>query len=183
MFIDYRGDESPCTIVSSSSPEHEFGDLDEEDYPMLKPIDPAHSNPDDRSSPSVPICQPVPVKLDSLKIKEETTPDSKKEIVDSLTKSMSQEIIEKKKLDPAVMDKENMKGKIPTLSSLTQPFRDANLNQDISVTLTLSANAAEDIGGVLSQIADLLKIAVPPSYEISRSPSPEMFKTNMKRKF
>ena len=41
------------------------------------------------------------------------------------------------------------------------------------MTLTLSQNAAEDIGGVINAIADLLKIAVPPSYEISRSPSPE----------
>ena len=43
----------------------------------------------------------------------------------------------------------------------------------MSVTLTLSQNAAEDVGGVINAIADLLKIAVPPSYEISRSPSPE----------
>jgi len=42
----------------------------------------------------------------------------------------------------------------------------------MSVTLTLNANAGENIGGVISAIADLLKIAVPPSYEISRSPSP-----------
>ncbi len=41
------------------------------------------------------------------------------------------------------------------------------------MTLTLSPNAAEDVGGVINAIADLLKIAVPPSYEISRSPSPE----------
>ncbi len=41
------------------------------------------------------------------------------------------------------------------------------------MTLTLSQNAAEDVGGVINAIADLLKIAVPPSYEISRSPSPE----------
>jgi hypothetical protein len=50
------------------------------------------------------------------------------------------------------------------------------------VTLTLSANAAEDIGGVISAIADLLKIAVPPTYELTRTPSPEMFKLNMTRK-
>ena len=45
----------------------------------------------------------------------------------------------------------------------------------VSVTLTLSSQAAEDIGGVLSAIADLLKIAVPPSYEVSRSPSPDFY--------
>ncbi|KAK3099196.1 hypothetical protein FSP39_000848 [Pinctada imbricata] len=175
-----RGDDSPCTIVSSSSPEHEFGDGNEDDYPMLKPIDPPHSSNDDRSSPAVPVCQPVPVRLDSLKIKEEDTEDYGKENADRSTKSVSKELedMKMKKLDSSLMDKENVKSKI----SLTQPFRDANLNQDISVTLTLSTTAAEDIGGVLSQIADLLKIAVPPSYEISRSPSPEMFKMNMKHK-
>ena len=45
----------------------------------------------------------------------------------------------------------------------------------VSVMLTLSASAAENIGGVLAAIADLLRIAVPPSYEISRSPSPPMY--------
>lgn len=39
--------------------------------------------------------------------------------------------------------------------------------------LTLSSSAADNIGGVIAAIADLLRIAVPPSYEISRSPSPD----------
>lgn len=55
----------------------------------------------------------------------------------------------------------------------------------MSVTLTLNANAAENIGGVIAAIADLLKMAVPPSYHVSRTPSPvhlpqnasELFKT------
>ena len=38
--------------------------------------------------------------------------------------------------------------------------------------LTLSPNAAENIGGVIAAIADLLRIGVPESYQISRSPSP-----------
>ena len=40
------------------------------------------------------------------------------------------------------------------------------------MTMTLSAGAAEDIGGVIAAIADLLKIAVPPSYEIDQSEKP-----------
>lgn len=48
----------------------------------------------------------------------------------------------------------------------------------VSVMLTLSASAAENIGGVLAAIADLLRIAVPPSYEISRSPSPPMYSSS-----
>lgn len=52
----------------------------------------------------------------------------------------------------------------------------------MSVTLTLSTGAAQDIGAVISAIADLLKIAVPPTYEITRSPSPEMFRMSLTRK-
>lgn len=73
--------------------------------------------------------------------------------------------------------------KLPVATpGLAHPFIDPSLDQKVSVTLTLSATAAEDIGGVISAIADLLKIAVPPTYEVTRSPSPEMFKLNMTRK-
>lgn len=73
--------------------------------------------------------------------------------------------------------------KLPTITSgLAHPFINPTLDQKVSVTLTLSATAAEDIGGVISAIADLLKIAVPPTYEITRTPSPEMFKLNLTRK-
>jgi len=47
----------------------------------------------------------------------------------------------------------------------------------VSVVLTLSASAADNIGGVIAAIADLLHIAIPPTYEISRSPSPPPFST------
>ena len=72
--------------------------------------------------------------------------------------------------------------KLPTITSgLAHPWIHPGLDQKVSVTLTLSATAAEDIGGVISAIADLLKIAVPPTYEITRTPSPEMFKMNLTR--
>ena len=72
--------------------------------------------------------------------------------------------------------------KLPTITSgLAHPWINPTLDQKVSVTLTLSATAAEDIGGVISAIADLLKIAVPPTYEITRTPSPEMFKMNLTR--
>lgn len=174
----FRGSDSPCTVISSSSPEHEFGDLDEE-FPMLKPIEPA-SAADDRSSPLVPILQPVAVKSVPLKLKEEPAIQIKSEPKDKV-KAVSDTDLTQKKL---TMSDKHENGKLPpNLSALTRPFQNANLNQDISVTLTLSANAADDIGGVLSQIAELLKIAVPPSYEVgSRSPSPEQGKINSKRK-
>ena len=43
------------------------------------------------------------------------------------------------------------------------------------MVLTLSASAADNIGGVIAAIADLLHIAIPPTYQISRSPSPPPF--------
>lgn len=45
------------------------------------------------------------------------------------------------------------------------------------MVLTLSASAADNIGGVIAAIADLLHIAIPPTYEISRSPSPPPYST------
>lgn len=146
---------------------------------MLKPIEPA-SAADDRSSPLVPILQPVAVKSVPLKLKEEPAIQIKSEPKDKV-KAVTDTDLTQKKL---TMSDKHENGKLPpNLSALTRPFQNANLNQDISVTLTLSANAADDIGGVLSQIAELLKIAVPPSYEVgSRSPSPEQGKINSKRK-
>ena len=72
---------------------------------------------------------------------------------------------------------------LPNLTSgLAQPFLDPALDQQVSVTLTLSTGAAQDIGAVISAIADLLKIAVPPTYEVTRSPSPEMFRMSLTHK-
>ncbi|XP_061189089.1 histone-lysine N-methyltransferase 2C-like [Saccostrea echinata] len=171
-----KGGDSPCTVISSSSPEHEFGELDEE-FPMLKPIEPP-SAADDRSSPLVPILQPVAIKSVPSKPKEEPSTEPKSEPIDKPKAVTDSDIAERK----LTLTEKHENGKLPpNLSALTRPFQNANLNQDISVTLTLSANAADDIGGVLSQIAELLKIAVPPSYEVgSRSPSPEQGKINSK---
>lgn len=43
-------------------------------------------------------------------------------------------------------------------------------NGEMSVTLSLKSSS--NIGGVISAIADLLKIAVPPTYEVQNSPAP-----------
>ena len=146
---------------------------------MLKPIEPASAD-DDRSSPLVPVLQPIAVKSVPMKPKEEPAMEIKSEAREKLKAFTDPEIAGKK----LTLSDKHENGKLPpNLSALTRPFQNANLNQDISVTLTLSANAADDIGGVLSQIAELLKIAVPPSYEVgSRSPSPEQGKIYSKRK-
>ncbi|GFN93147.1 LOW QUALITY PROTEIN: histone-lysine N-methyltransferase mll3, partial [Plakobranchus ocellatus] len=183
--------ETPDTIVSSSSPEFGFNEQDAE-YPGLRPIDPATGNaataPEDLStSPVVPLVHPLPVKpcLDPY----------------NLSGSLKQEVGLGKEQQPPGMDscEENLETpnqpgsgsggerdltvNLPNLTSgLAQPFLDPALDQQVSVTLTLSTGAAQDIGAVISAIADLLKIAVPPTYEITRSPSPEMFRLSLTHK-
>ena len=101
----------------------------------------------------------------------------------------SQPVVEsvslKQEVDAVTQDEasnQDLTVKLPTITSgLAHPWINPTLDQKVSVTLTLSATAAEDIGGVISAIADLLKIAVPPTYEITRTPSPEMFKMNLTR--
>ncbi|KAL5009713.1 hypothetical protein ScPMuIL_012018 [Solemya velum] len=172
-----RSSNSPDTVISSSSPEFGFFESERAEFPMLKPIDPA-CNEDDRISPVVPILHPVPVKvfpiLDRPKGVAELQTES--ELYKHQDLNMCQKALES---DSSLALKENL----PVMTStLPNSFRDPVSNQEVSVTLTLSATAAEDIGGVISAIADLLKIAVPTSYEISRSPSPEAFKVSVKHK-
>jgi hypothetical protein len=148
---------------------------------MLKPIDPP-SEEDHRCSPSLPLLQPVAIKAESLQVKDEEKMDVKTDNLDETKPVTDADVSDKKlmKLDPtlASLAEKDLNGKTNSFtSSLTHPLKDT----DISVTLTLSAKAAEDIGGVLSSIAELLKIAVPPTYQVSRSPSPDALKMNLKR--
>lgn len=69
-----------------------------------------------------------------------------------------------------ILEPEVQTPKTPDLLPLKA--RDSTKDQT-EVTLTLSVKAPEDINSVLNTLADLLKISVPPTYEISRSPSPE----------
>ncbi|CAH1773145.1 unnamed protein product [Owenia fusiformis] len=171
-----RSVNSPDTIISSSSPECEFKG-EKVKFPGLQVIKQEGEEPDTRPiSPLVPIIAPIPIKAEPI-IKEE----NEKEL--SLEKEIKKEkpdagyedfIKEKENIGALVTD--GLKSKVSALSStLSKPLQDAG-NQ-VSVTLTVSEHAAKDIGNVISALADLLKISVPPQYQISRSPSPELFKT------
>lgn len=170
--------------VGSSSPETGFGDEDT-DFPMLQPIDPANHDGESRTSPTVPLLQPVPVKLPQFLIKQENQMEVDKPQADVRTPLNVQIPAQKGKqeLDSALSA---LAGKdrpdIDPLTGVARSSRDSAADAEVSVTLTLSAKAAEDIGGVLSAIADLLKIAAPPSYDLNRSPSPDQLKTGVKRK-
>ena len=185
IFFVLRSSDSPDTIISSSSPETV---LERDDFPALRPIDPAIR---DTSSPILPLIQPIPVRpsLTSVKEEDKSSMDSDTRIVCKkemeLGPSLSEFCLGEKaqtysEFGNKLVDKDSLSAKMPTLSSsLARPFK--NFTQQVSVTLTLKATAEEDIGGVISAIADLLKIAVPP-YEISETPSPEVLKFNMTRK-
>jgi len=140
---------SPLTIISSSSPEPD--DIQSEvKTPWLQLIPPAaRTNRQlDRLSPEIPlvVC-PKPIKG--------TKPlgfESKFAFPD---KTKCREL----NVD---MDGDGFKAHMPHGKDHNQ----------VSVVLTLSASAADNISNVIAAIADLLRIAVPPSYEICRSPSP-----------
>uniref|UniRef100_A0A0L8H9Q3 Histone-lysine N-methyltransferase n=1 Tax=Octopus bimaculoides TaxID=37653 RepID=A0A0L8H9Q3_OCTBM len=180
-----RSSDSPDTIISSSSPETV---LEGDDFPALRPIDPAVR---ETSSPILPLIQPIPVRPCITSVKEENKLSSdldtkiicKKEmdLVSSWPEfSLGEKTQNYSDLSGKLIEKDSLSAKMPTLSSsLARPFK--NLTQQVSVTLTLKATAEDDIGGVISAIADLLKIAVPP-YEISETPSPEVLKYNMTHK-
>jgi hypothetical protein len=143
----YRAsDQSPATIISSSSPEcGRTSDL--RSVNPLLPItglrlisEDSHDSSTindlaDRQSPEIDVIKPVPIKVQPKEEPNQVPPAPR--------------------ADPLIA---------------MQPRED-----QLSVTLTMSSRAAEDIGGVLNAIADLLKIAVPPSFEVSRSPSPDLF--------
>lgn len=173
-------------MVSSSSPETGYGDENSTDFPMLRPIDPANQDGETRTSPTVPLLQPVPVKFPPFLVKQENQLESEK-VTSDLRSPLNVQIPAQKgkqELDSALSA---LAGKdrhdIDPLTGAPRSARDAAADAEVSVTLTLSAKAAEDIGGVLHAIADLLKIAAPPSYDVSRSPSPDQLKTNVKRKY
>ncbi|KAH9514339.1 Histone-lysine N-methyltransferase 2C [Bulinus truncatus] len=178
--------ETPDTIVSSSSPEFGFNDQEPE-FPGLRPIDPATNNDiklEDTTSPVVPLVHPLPVKP-ALSMKESSGLDVAIKHEFGLMKQDSSDLDHGMAGPSAGVEQlcRDLTVNLPNLTSgLAQPFLDPALDQQVSVTLTLSTGAAQDIGAVISAIADLLKIAVPPTYEITRSPSPEMFRMSLTHK-
>ena len=189
MYISYySASDSPDSMISSSSPETGFGEPELPDYPMLRPIEPPTSDEETRTSPAVPLLQPVPVKIPPFMVKQENQPALEKKPADiKLPDAPITAKQGKEELDSALSalaGKENIRaGDIDPLTGLIRGAKDPKSDQEVSVTLTLSAKAAEDIGGVLSAIADLLKIAAPPTYEVSRSPSPNQHRIGEKREY
>lgn len=73
-----------------------------------------------------------------------------------------------------------LKNKMSGIGGYSAPLKDSG---NVAVTLTLSSAAAEDICGVLSALAELLKIPIPASFEIvERTATPPSQKLGLYRR-
>nr|XP_053653886.1 histone-lysine N-methyltransferase 2C-like isoform X6 [Cherax quadricarinatus] len=147
-----RDADSPDTVLSSSSPECI---LPESPLPFkgLRLVDmdedPQEDQRDRSLSPSIPLLVPTPIRPGQLPFLPSLDKDSK---------------------DIPELDKEN----IGSLSSITMksrigqspalPLKDMG---NVTVTLTLSSQAGEDVSGVLRSLANLLNIPPPSSYQMA----------------
>ncbi|XP_066943900.1 histone-lysine N-methyltransferase 2C-like isoform X12 [Macrobrachium rosenbergii] len=146
-----RDSDSPDTVLSSSSPECI---LPESPIPFkglrLVDMDDDHDDHRDRSlSPAIPLLIPVPIRPGQLPFFPSEGKDSK---------------------DIPELDKEN----IGSLASITMksrigqspalPLKDKG---NVTVTLTLSSQAGDDVSGVLRSLANLLNIPPPTSYQMT----------------
>ncbi|VVD00696.1 unnamed protein product [Leptidea sinapis] len=159
-----RDTDTPDTIVSCSSPEG--FDIDPDDtFPGLKLIDDDEEEEGDdekllsgRISPIIPLIAPIPIRVKSLsqyQIKDEE--ESQKPI---------------KSLDSDALVKTKIEGSPGSTES----------NENVTVTLTLTSGAAEDILGVLKELAGILHIPPPTSYQIvERTATPPSHKLGLYR--
>ena len=147
-----READSPDTVLSSSSPECI---LPESPLPFkgLKLVDmdedPQEDQRDRSLSPAIPLLIPIPIRPGQLPFMSTQSKDSK---------------------DNPELDKEN----IGSLSSITMksrvgqspamPLKDMG---NVTVTLTLSSQAGEDVSGVLRSLANLLNIPPPSTYHLA----------------
>lgn len=133
---------TPDTIVSTSSPECTVWDSPQY-YPGLRLIKEENSIEEEkmchRMSPQIQIVAPIPIRLkpSSTKSVEIVPIKPKTELVSKDTDVVMKEIEDETKKD-----------------------------SNITVTLTLTSSAAEDIMGVLKNLANILNISPPSNYEI-----------------
>uniref|UniRef100_A0A1B6CMU8 Histone-lysine N-methyltransferase n=1 Tax=Clastoptera arizonana TaxID=38151 RepID=A0A1B6CMU8_9HEMI len=148
-----RDNDTPDTIVSSSSPEI-FVPETPVRYPFLRLIEDESEDEEKlrrRQSPVVPLFVPQPVKPKSSKFLHE-------------------------------MDKENLHGDntlIKTRLSPSIPLKDSG---NVTVTLTLTSAAADDVLGVLRNLANVLRIPAPTAFHITeRTATPPSHKLGLYR--
>ncbi|GFY42913.1 hypothetical protein TNIN_142091 [Trichonephila inaurata madagascariensis] len=162
----FRDAGSPDTVISSSSPESCLFEQGSK-FPMLVFID--HLLPEKRQngSPVIPLMYPIPIRLQPKPWNE-------------LSFGEMDEEKDKENIPDDKPDIGLLKTKMSGIGGYSAPLKDSG---NVAVTLTLSSAAAEDICGVLSALADLLKIPIPASYEIvERTATPPSQKLGLYRR-
>ncbi|GLG97653.1 Histone-lysine N-methyltransferase trr [Gryllus bimaculatus] len=159
-----RDNDTPDTIVSSSSPECVIPDFPLR-FPGLRLIEEDDESKDDddlkwlkRASPVIPLFAPTPIRLKP-GICFKDSPEVDKENIG------------------VTRDHLQLKSKFGM--SPSAPLRDSG---NVTVTLTLTAAAAEDILGVLRDLANILHIPAPTGYHIvERTSTPPSQKLGLYR--
>lgn len=159
-----RDNDTPDSIISSSSPECVLWDAPSL-YPGLRLIKEEESEDEEvimakRMSPTVPIVAPVPIRLKPGSVIN----------VEKMHESGSYN-----KENEGTKDVVSLKSRF----GATTPLKDSS---NLTVTLTLTSSAAEDIMGVLRDLANILHIPPPNSYQIvERTQSPPSQKLGLYR--
>lgn len=157
-----RDTDTPDSIVSCSSPEC----LDIEPanrFPGLKLIEDDEEDEDSdsasgRVSPVIPIIAPVPIRVKPV----------------SLYQLKDEEEVQK---PLKCLDTES-----PVKTKILDSPGSTESNENVTVTLTLTSGAAEDILGVLKELAGILHIPPPTSYQIiERTATPPSHKLGLYR--
>ncbi|PNF41242.1 hypothetical protein B7P43_G01489 [Cryptotermes secundus] len=160
-----RDNDTPDTVISSSSPECVIPELPIR-FPGLKLIEEEDSDKEEeaarclkRSSPVIPIISPIPIRLrPGMQILKETNEVDKENVG---------------------VSRDHIQLKTRFGISPPAPLRDAG---NVTVTLTLTSAAAEDILGVLRNLANILSIPAPSGYQIvERTSTPPSQKLGLYR--
>ncbi|XP_052870721.1 uncharacterized protein LOC128276290 [Anopheles cruzii] len=176
-FVRYDRDlDSPDTIISTSSPECIRWDASPIGFPglrLIKEEDPAMEEPDQeagvygRMSPIVPILTPVPIRARKGNALVTLGSDALRSAGGAADSNKENEG------GSGQQGKDGGGGGSLGIKSRFGPpnrLRDGN---NVTVTLTLTSSAAEDILGVLRDLANILEIAPPTAFQIvERSATP-----------
>lgn len=155
-----RDVETPDTIVSSSSPECCLRECSNQ-FPGLRLIDESDSEDElERSkSPIIPIITPIPIRVKPLPIHFNMKDGDKENIRNNFNKDT---VCVKSKVLSTGIGSEN--------------------EENVTVTLTLTSSAAEDILSVLRELAGILHIPPPTTYQIvERTTTPPSHKLGLYR--
>lgn len=156
-----RDTDTPDSIVSCSSPECPETEPPNR-FPGLKLIDDEEEDEDSdsasgRISPAIPIIAPVPIRVKPVSLYQSKDEDDNQKALKTL-------------------DTDAAKAKGVDSPGSTET------NENVTVTLTLTSGAAEDILGVLKELAGILHIPPPTSYQIiERTATPPSHKLGLYR--